>query len=149
MILDKLENAAKYFSLSNGIKQALNFLQKTDLINAAEGRHEIDGDNVYALINNYNTKDPAEAHPEAHRKYIDVQYVVSGSELIGYSVFNGQRIFKEYDAEKDFMLYDDISFFMKLNPGMFAIFYPDDLHMPGIMIDEPKPVKKVVIKVKL
>jgi YhcH/YjgK/YiaL family protein len=149
MIIDKLQNAEKYYSLGENLTKAFKFLKETDLSIAKEGRFDIEGDNVYALINNYNTKDPKDCHPEAHRKYADVQYIVSGAELIGCSLFSGQKVFKDYDEEKDYLLYDDISFFLKLNEGMFAVFFPDDLHMPGIMINEPKPVKKVVVKVRI
>jgi len=149
MILDKLDNSEKYYSLNENFKKAINFLKNTDLASASEGRYDIDGDNVYALINNYITKNPRDCRPEAHRKYADVQYIVSGSELIGYSVYSGQKIFKEYDDEKDFMLYEDVSFYTKLDAGMFAVFFPDDLHMPGIMDGEPKPVKKIVVKVRI
>jgi YhcH/YjgK/YiaL family protein len=64
-------------------------------------------------------------------------------------LYTGQKIFKEYDEEKDYMLYEEVSFFLKLNAGMLAIFFPHDIHMPGIMDKEPEPVKKVVIKVRI
>lgn len=149
MILDKLENSAKYNYTNGNFSKAFSFLLNTDLINIDDGRYEIDGDNVYAIISSYDTKSPEGAHPEAHRVYADIQYMVSGTEQIGYSVYNGQKVFKEYNAEKDFLLYENVSFFIKMETGMFAVFYPDDLHMPGIMINNPAPVKKAVIKVKL
>jgi len=149
MILDKIENAEKYFILGDRFKNALEFLKNNDITKLTDGRHDIDGENVYAIISDYTTKDPNGCQPEAHKKYADVQYVASGAELIGYSVYSGQKPFKEYDEEKDFLLYETVTFFMKLYEGMFAIFFPDDIHMPGIRDVVSQPVRKVVIKVKL
>ncbi len=149
MIFDKLENLPKYELLDGKFVKAFDFIKETDLENTEAGTYKIDGDDVYAIISNYQTKDASSAHPEAHRKYADVQYMINGSELIGYSFRRKQKLIKEYDEEKDFMLYDKVDTFVKLEEGMFAVFYPDDLHMPGIMEGEPKAVKKLVIKVKL
>jgi YhcH/YjgK/YiaL family protein len=119
------------------------------LLNINEGRFEIAVDDVYALVNNYDTKNSGDGNLEAHRKFIDVQYVVSGSELMGYVPLKEQKPFKEYDAEKDFILYKDDPSFVKLDARMFAILFPGELHMPGIMINNPAKVKKVVIKVRV
>ncbi|NOS84135.1 MAG: YhcH/YjgK/YiaL family protein, partial [Ignavibacteria bacterium] len=68
---------------------------------------------------------------------------------IGYSFFSGQSVFKEYDTEKDYLLYNYVSGSIILDEGMFAVFFPDDIHQPGLMIDEPMKVKKAVVKVRL
>jgi YhcH/YjgK/YiaL family protein len=149
MILDRLENSGTYNFAGDRFGKGFNFLKETDLDKIDDGRYEIDGNDVYAIVSNYMTKDSAKGHPEAHRKYADIQYIVSGSENIGYSVYSGQSVFKEYDTEKDFLLYDDVSFYIQLKAGMFAVFYPDDLHMPGIKIGEPGSVKKIVVKVRI
>ena len=149
MIFDKLENSNLYTGMDGRIIRALDFLQKTDLVNSPEGRQDIDGDNIYALINDYVTKDASEAKPEAHIKYIDVQYVVSGCEYLGYAILNGQKPCKEYDYEKDYMLFDTDVSFLKFEAGMFAVLFPNDLHMPGIKYNEKSKVRKVVIKVKI
>ena len=149
MIIDKIENSKLYYSINERIKKALKYLETEDLLNISEGKYEIDGDDVYALINIYDTKNPEDGNLEAHRKFIDVQYVVSGSELIGYAPLKEQKQLKEYDEEKDFILYKDNPSFVKLDESMFAILFPGDLHMPGIMINNPARVKKVVIKVRV
>ena len=111
--------------------------------------YEIDGENVYALINEYLTKDESEAKLEAHKKYIDVQFVAVGSEKIGYSPLTNQQPIKPYDEVNDYSLYDCEKSFLTLETGMFAIFSPDDLHMPGIRITDSEFVKKVVVKVRV
>ena len=149
MIIDKLENSGIYKNLGERILIALDYLQNLDTKKLTEGKFEIEGDKIFALISFYNTKNREDCFPEAHRKYIDVQYVAEGEELIGYVPFDFQKVHKEYNENYDFMLYDAEPSFVKINKGMFAIFYPEDLHMPGIKISENLPVKKVVIKVKV
>ena len=148
MILDKLENSNKYNFQNNRFVKAFKFLTDTDLLDIDEGRYEIDGDDVYAIVSNYLTKESAGNHPEVHRKYADIQYIVKGEENIGYSIYTSQAVYKEYNTEKDCLLYDDVSCFFLLKQGILR-YYPDDLHMPGIMNIEPRQVKKVVIKVRI
>lgn len=149
MIIDKLENRNLYFHLGERFEKGFKFLVNNDLISLLEGKHEIDGDNVFALVSNYVTKSPEEKDPESHRIYADIQYIVKGCEKIGYAVYDSQKVFKEYNEEKDIMFYNDFSFYLNLFTGMFTVFFPDDIHMPGITMDEPVEVKKIVIKVRL
>ena len=147
MVVDKFENALKYHHLGRRIETALKFLEVTDFSGFPEGRHNIEEDEIYLLLNEYHTKDKSEAHPEAHRKYIDIQCVLEGCEYLGFEPFNNQKIFKDYDSEKDFILYDTEPSFIKFEKGMFAIFFPDDLHMPGIKCEDTGKIRKIVVKV--
>lgn len=149
MILDKLENCSKYFSLGKRFETGMNFLKENNLNELTEGRHEILGEDVYIIISSYSTQSPAKGHPEAHKVYADIQYMINGSEKIGFEYFKGHNVFKEYDIEKDFMLYDSALGSLILHEGMFVLFFPDDIHQPGLMIGEPMNVKKAVVKVKL
>lgn len=147
MIVDLISQAEKYYSLGKGIEQALKYLATTDFSLLEKGKYEIIPDTLYAIVNEYETVDAASQQMESHKKYIDVQYMVHGEELIGHDFLNQQTISKSYDAEEDFMLYADApKFYSKFTKGMFAIFYPTDLHMPNIQIHESIPVKKVVMK---
>ena len=85
------------------------------------------------MVHEYNTKDKKKAKLEAHRKYIDIQYIHSGVELIGVAAFKDQIPITD-DTEKDLAFYEGDASFIKLETGMFAIFFPDDLHMPGIKL---------------
>ncbi|MBN8585344.1 MAG: YhcH/YjgK/YiaL family protein [Ignavibacteria bacterium] len=149
MVLDKLENAARYFSLGKGFAKGFKYLIENDLTSHEDGRYDVDGDNVFVLLSSYKTKSPTEKMPEAHRKYADIQYLIYGKENIGYAHLNGQKIIKPYSEEKDIIFYDEVSFYFTLAAGSFAVFFPGDLHMPGIISGEPEEVKKVVVKVKL
>ena len=150
MIIDTLTNASKYQSLNSGIAKAFDWLQQTDLNELEPGKYLIDEENIFAIVQEYQTLDSDNEQMEAHKKYIDVQYMIKGKEMVGLSLLNNQTISKEYNDETDFMLVADApSFFAPLTEGNFMIFYPTDLHMPCIKIEETATVKKVVIKVRV
>jgi len=148
MIIDKLKNINLYFCLSDRISKAINFLQQADFSNFQQKIVEIDGENIFAIFSEYQTKDIQNCKLEAHKKYIDIQYIVSGSELIGYAPLNDQTITEEYDEEKDVIFFEGETSLMKLEAGMFTVFFPDDLHKPCIQATETsKTVQKVVVKI--
>jgi YhcH/YjgK/YiaL family protein len=149
MIVDKIENAHSYKPLGDRITRAFEFIMKTDLTNIHPGKYEIDGENIFALISEYKTKPEPEGKLEAHQKYIDVQYVISGEELMGYSPLGNQQILEPYKEENDIIFFDGDKSFTKVSSGMFAIFFPNDVHMPGISTGNFSTVKKIVIKVRI
>ena len=149
MILDKITNIQLYSEMSPAIFKALQYLKGTDFANQKPGKNEIDGDDIFSIISTYETRNLEDCRLEAHRKYIDIHYMSEGSEIIGYSLFHNQKKATEYDAENDFILYCGDKNYLVLEEGTFAIFFPSDLHMPGIMINQPAMVKKLVVKVKL
>jgi YhcH/YjgK/YiaL family protein len=159
MILDKIENADLYKNLNDRIRKSLNYIKQTDLKKLQPGRYDIDGENIFALISEYNTKPESEGKLEAHRKYIDVQYVIDGEELMGYTPLSDpafakasagrQEILEQYNEENDIVFYKGEKFFVKVSAGMFAIFFPEDVHMPGINTGKSAMVKKLVIKVRI
>jgi len=148
MIIDKIENIELYFHLGERIKQALIYIRETDFSKFEAGKHNIDGDNLYVLVNEYITKDISECLMEAHKKYIDLQYMYNGCEKIACSILTNQEPTKNYDSENDYALYNPIDYSMiKLESGTFALFFPEDLHMPGIINKIPKNIKKIVVKI--
>lgn len=150
MILDTLENAHRYYGLGEKFVKAFEYLAQTDFTTLAKGKYEIDGKNIFAIVNEYETIDPSGEKMESHRKYIDVQYIVSGSELIGHDFMQEKQPSKAYSEEEDYMLFSEKpSFFSLLAQDHFAIFFPTDLHMPNLRVDAPGPVKKVVIKISV
>jgi YhcH/YjgK/YiaL family protein len=150
MIIDTLKNAALYYGLGAKFVKAFEYLQQTDFSKVEKGKYEIDGTAIIAIVNEYDTIPAAGEQMESHRKYIDVQYIVSGEELIGHDFLRSQTPSKVYDDTADFMLFGETpAFFSKLEQGMFAIFFPTDLHMPNIRVKEPVAVKKVVMKISV
>ena len=148
MIIDRIENSELYESLHLRFAKAFAFICKTDFSQLDDGKYEIENDDIFAMVQEYNTKDKKEAKLEAHRKYIDIQYIHSGVELIGIAALNDQIPITD-DTEKDIAFYEGDASFIKLEAGMFAIFFPDDLHMPGIKLTQSAKVKKVVVKVRV
>lgn len=148
MIVDRLENAALYYSLGPRLERALRYLQVTDAGQLAPGRREIAGEQIFALVQEYSSKRWGEGFWEAHRKYLDVQYVVAGVERMGYAPAQSLRTVEE-NLEKDFLKLEGDGSFVVLPAGSFAILMPQDAHMPGMAVDQPEPVKKIVVKVQV
>ena len=149
MILDKLENSALYEGITENLKKGFNYLKSTNLQSLEAGKYEIDGINVFALISEYETKKHEDCRPEAHRDYADIQYIISGKEAIGFVSLKDQKETTTYIPEKDIVFYSAETSPLILETGMFAVFFPQDVHRPCMQIEGPEKVKKAVIKVKL
>ena len=115
-------------------------------------RVDLQGDDVFALVQRYRTKSPEEGFWEAHRRYIDVQCVIEGAENMGCAPLESMRITQPYDAEKDYVMLaprrpEDVNY-VCVPEGMFAIFMPHDAHFPGLAVGgKIASVKKIVVKV--
>ena len=148
MIVDEIKNAGQYYGLGARIEAALRYLAETDFSALAPGRYDIDGDKIYAVVKEYDSKPKSEGFWEAHHKHLDVQYVAAGSEHMGYRPVEGM-VAGEYDGERDFYTLEGEGEFYTLRAGYFAILKPQDAHMPAMAIAEPQAVKKVLVKVLL
>lgn len=148
MIVDRIENSPLYTALGDRIRLALEHIRTADFTRREVGRYDLDGDNLFVILNDYETVSPKEGHLEGHRKYIDVQYLVWGTEWIGYAPLAGQTIVTDYDDADDCILYQGAATFVPFVAGMFAVFFPQDLHLPGVG-EIPALVRKVVVKVKI
>jgi YhcH/YjgK/YiaL family protein len=148
MIFDTLENANRYTGLGHYLSAALKYLQETDLAALPLGRTDIDGDTLYVLVQDYTTKPVELGKWEAHRKYIDIQYLAGGSERMGFANLRTMQL-GEFDPEKDFQPMTGSGNFVDVFAGSFVIFFPEDGHMPGLLVTVPEHVRKIVLKVKL
>lgn len=149
MILDKIENAKLYQGIHQGIDQALEYIKSTDFSDLPMGKHEIDGEALFVILKENPTKKIDSNLLESHLRYIDVQYVVQGVEQMGVTMHSDQKPKKAYDTTDDFMLFEEPYDIITVKEGMFAIFFPDDIHMPDITTGEPSLVKKAVFKVRI
>ena len=149
MIIDNLKNANLYEEISPRFKKAFEFLKSGNIEGLAPGKYEIEGSNVYAMVQEYETRPMDKGAWEAHRNYIDIQFVYYGTELMGYMNIEGMQVIKEYDESSDYLLLDGEGSFFKITPGFFAVFFPEDVHMPSITSEVPCNMKKVVMKVKV
>lgn len=148
MILDTLDNSARYFALGERIVAALKYLRENDCTKLPVGKIPIQGEQIYALVQDNTTKTRDQGVWEAHRKYIDVQFVAAGVEEMGYANIRSLTVKKPYDEQVDYALFDGSGSFVTVPAGSFTIFFPDDGHIPGSAVDgQPAAVRKVVVKV--
>ena len=105
MVIDKIENYRLYSQLTKRLAKGFEFITTTDLKAIASGKHDIDGEAVFAIVQEYDTKDESEYVLEGHHKYIDIQYVTSGVELMGFTPLTNQKMVEE-DLEKDYTFYE-------------------------------------------
>ena len=146
MILDRIEQADLYVSVNPHLAKAFAFLRQEGLDKLPDGRHDIDGDNVYAIIIRGTGQTRSKAKLEMHRKYIDLQYVVSGGDDMGWKTYKlCKNSAGDYNPETDAELFSDTpSVWLTLVPGDFAVFFPEDAHAPGA---GQREFHKVVVKV--
>jgi biofilm protein TabA len=148
MITDNIVNASLYAGLGARFQRAFDYLQKTDLAALPVGRYELDGKNLYVLIQEYSTKLPGTGKWEAHQRYIDVQYIVHGAEKMGFAMLKRMQL-GAYDAAKDFQAMSGDGDALVLQSGDFMVLWPNDGHMPGMAINASSPVKKAVVKIAI
>lgn len=138
------------------VRQGIVWLQSNDLSTLPLGRYEIDGDNVYANVQEYDTTKTFGI--EAHRRYIDIQLLVFGKEIIGVMpISDSLTVTTPYSEKDDFVLFDPVAMpflnqkddnpgRLSFGPGQCSIFTPNDAHAPGLAADQPEKVRKVVVK---
>jgi YhcH/YjgK/YiaL family protein len=147
MIVDRLENASLYSNLAPRVTTALAYLRDKDFASMEPGRYDIQGDEIYAMVQEYTTKDANEVKWEAHRQYIDVQYVARGNERMGYANLGELTVIQDYQEKDDYLLLEGEGDFLAMVPGTFIVLGPQDAHMPQVAASTPSAVRKVVIKV--
>jgi YhcH/YjgK/YiaL family protein len=149
MIVDNIKNWAYYAQEGTLLYKAFEYIINTDFETLPLGKHVIDEDRLFAIYMEYDTKTAEESVLEAHKRYLDVQYVLEGEEQIGWLTFANQTPTTPYNDKDDYWLFKEQHQLLHFNKGDFGVFYPEDLHMPGVQIAQPAKVKKLVVKVKL
>ena len=129
--------------------KAFAFLNRKDLDTLAPGNYPLDGKKVYAIVSTYDSKDMDKTKWESHRKYIDLQYVISGKEKIGVAPVSQAKVTEAYDEAKDIAHYESAGKYYVAEPGTFFLFFPQETHRPGIKVDSGVPVRKLVIKISV
>ena len=147
MIIDKLDNGTYYYGIGTRMQKALDYLKNTNLADLEPGKYQIENYEIYAMVFEYETKSIEGVLWEAHKQYIDIQYMIKGSEKMGYT--NAENIVTtvEYDREKDILFGTASGDFLTVKEGIFVIFTPQDGHMPSISIEKSEKVKRAVVKV--
>jgi biofilm protein TabA len=151
MVVTDLKHMAEQVKMTPEMQKALDFIKASEGKTLTDGTTQLDGDKVYAMVQTYDTlvhADPARL--EAHKKYIDVQYVAEGEEVIGWAQVSAMKETVSYNAEKDYWLGTMAAKDMTpvvLKKGQAAILWPDDGHAPRLALGAPSHVVKIVVKV--
>jgi biofilm protein TabA len=150
VIITDLDHADRQVPQTPALQKAIDFLRRPDIADLPDGRTDIDGDRVFALVQRYTTKAADAPTFENHLKYIDVQFIGSGEETIGWAPSGAMQTTAAYDADVD------ISFGtvpagkwvpVKLEAGQLMVLWPEDGHAPKGASGKPSTVMKIVIKV--
>ena len=149
MVFDSIKNCATYYGMHKNFEKAFDFIKKVVEENLPAGKYELDGKELFASVQEYDSKTTSKA--EAHKNYIDIQFIVSGKEIIKSLDIAKATPNTEYNTEKDVMFYQssDEATTVTLTDGEYMILFPHDVHEPGLCVGTPAPVKKIVVKVKI
>lgn len=145
MIVDNI-NMQNRYSCGEAWEIAFDYLRSLDK-NIEDGKYNIKGDDIFAVVSTYETK-PRHKF-EAHKEYVDIQCLLSGEEILEYTS-SECALLNPYDKDKDIMFLEagERSTSVCLHSGVFAVLFPEELHMPGVIYDESMTVKKVVVKIR-
>jgi biofilm protein TabA len=152
MIVTDLNHADHQIALTPALDKAIAFLRRPALAALSDGKVEIDGDRVFAMVQRYSTMKSDAPKFEYHRTYIDVQFIVSGEEVIGWAPIERMAVTEPYAADKDICFgsvgkgkWTPVS----VQAGQLAVLWPEDGHAPKLAAGEPTAVMKIVVKVKI
>ncbi len=151
MIVDRIENVRLYEPMHKRFQRAFAVLADPAIAQKPDGRYPVDGDDVYYIVQHYTTKPMDQGRFESHRKYIDIQALLAGQEVLAWSPTKGLEVVEPYDEAKDIMFYraGTIIAQTRLDPGLFCLLYPHDAHLPSCQVACPANVHKVVFKIRL
>ena len=149
MILDSIKNISKYENLNIDLKSIVEFIDRVENENLENGKYELDGDKLFALVQSYETKDSDECRLESHKKYIDIQYVQEGTEVMYWSLVDGLKVTEDLSEISDVIFYEDDKNATELvvNEKSFALFFTHDAHKPGVKFNTKSNVRKIVFKI--
>ena len=150
MIVDVIKNRNTYLKMGDKFDKAFEFIENYMIKELPIGRYTIMGEDVYAMVQSYETSEDSQKSWETHNRYIDLQFVAQGSEKIYWTNIEGLTIEKPYDDKSDCALFTGRQGTgIKLSDNHFMILFPKDAHKPGCIWDKSQRVKKIVVKIKV
>lgn len=151
MITDKIKNIKKYPEIEAYAQEIFAFIKKTEEDAIEDGRYELKGEELFALVQSYETRPLEAGLMESHVQYIDLQYIVNGEECIYWNPIDEMTVKEDKRPAADAIFYEIEQPQNKtvLKAGMFGYYVPTDGHMPCIAVDFPTFVKKIVFKIKI
>lgn len=150
MIADKIENIGSYRNISDHIGEIENYMKDHD-IDAMENGVYVISPSVYFTVKEYRPRKQDQIRWESHRKYIDLQYLVRGKELMGYVPAGELEVAEAYDEEKDCIFYKEAerASYIKMKEGLFAMLLPQDAHFPSFTDGSGQYNKKIIFKIEV
>lgn len=151
MIFSSIYAKHDYSIYPEAIQTALKYLNDNDFTTMETGVYEIQGKDIYAQVFDAVTEPSNKKRPEVHEKYLDVQFLASGKERLGFTPDTGNYIVDERIDERDLIFYKDVEneSFIESTPGCFCVFFPTDVHRPAVASGDSMTVRKVVVKVSI
>ncbi len=150
MIVTDLAHIDHQITMTPSLRKAFDFLRGRDLLQLPDGRVEIDGDRVFARVQRYETVTTDAPMFEFHRKYIDVQFIATGEEVIGWAPAERMSVTEAYDAGRD-VGFGTVAAGtwtpVHLHAGQLMVLWPEDAHAPKGAARVPSSVMKIVVKV--
>ena len=149
-LLKNIETEGSFYSID--LQKGLSYLANTNLQNLSPGKHLIDGEELFAVVSDYTTEPKEMRRPEGHEKYIDIQYVASGEEILGCSFATpGNKVSEDNLKTSDVVFYSTVEneTDIKLTAGAYAIVFPQDIHRPGCSNLTNLQLRKIVVKIKI
>lgn len=150
MIFSSIHTCDNYAEYPEVIRKVIDYLKSNDFVNMEPGVYEIQGKDIYAQVFDAETGSVEEKRPESHKNYLDVQFLASGEEKLGFTPLKYEYEVDEYFEERDLIFYKKVENegFVHATPGCFTVFFPSDVHRPAVAVDKPMTVRKVVVKVR-
>lgn len=151
MIFSSIHATGGLDKYPKAIQTAVEYLKSHDFMSMETGVYEIQGKDLFAQVMDAKTEPAMNKRPEVHKRYVDVQFLVSGSERIGVTPDTGAYELAEAVEEKDLYFYKAVEneTFIEAVPGCYSIFFPDDVHRPAVAAGDPETIRKVVVKVSM
>lgn len=150
MIVTDLAHIEHQAPITPSLRKAFDFLRGRDLHQLPDGRTDIDGDRIFALVQRYETERTDSPKFECHRTYIDVQFIAAGEEVIGWAPAALMNVSEVYDPNRD-ICFGTVSpgawTPVHLQAGQLAVLWPEDAHAPKGASGPPSQVMKIVVKV--
>lgn len=153
MILGSLNNWKRDRKFAHAaLADVMDRLEKIPFGELENGKHPVRGEDIFFTIMELECKDPAEAKAEKHERYIDVHFLLEGTEIIGWSADTPESAAAERNPEQDYTLFEPAAEEerLRLTPGMYAVFFPEDIHRPGLRSESGEaasPIRKAVFKI--
>lgn len=148
MIIDRIDNLAVYERLGGRLGEALRYLRTQPIEQLEPGKYEISGEDIFLMIQSYETRQPEQGFWEAHNAYIDIQCVLEGEERMGWTHRSTLQQTEDHLADKDYVVLEGEGNDVHVRVGTFVVFFPEDAHMPCMAIGQSAHVKKAVFKVR-